>query len=314
MTHAVRIGTRGSQLALAQATWVQQTLQGLHAGLECRLVTIKTSGDRILDRSLRAIGGKGLFVKEIEEALLAEDVDCAVHSMKDLPAELAPGLMIAAVPRREDARDLLITRAGGGLDALPAGARIGTGSLRRTAFLKRARQDFEIVEIRGNVDTRLRKLDAGELDAVVLAAAGLKRLGIERQHAYPFDPIEFVPAIGQGALAIECRSGELGAVLAGLDDEATRVATEAERAFLVRVGGSCHTPLGAHALAIGDRVELNAAVASPDGERIVRGATSGTAAAAAHLGTSLAQQLLDDGAAEILASLEGAPAGAPGPQ
>jgi len=287
LTRVVRIGTRGSQLALAQATWIQKALQSLHPELDCPLVTIRTSGDRIADRSLRAIGGKGLFVKEIEEALLSRDIDCAVHSMKDLPAELAPGLVIAAVPEREDARDLLITRDGGGLAALRTGARIGTGSLRRMAFLRCTRRDLEIDEIRGNVDTRLRKLDAGEFDAVVLAAAGLARLGIRRQHAHAFDDSEFVPAIGQGALAIECRAGDLEALLAGLDHGATHVATDAERSFLARIG-----------------VQLNAAVASPDGSCVIRGSTSGPVDKAKDLGTTLAERLLDDGAAEILEKLE----------
>jgi len=300
----VRIGTRGSRLAVAQATWVQDALHNLQAGLRCTLVTIRTAGDRIVDRPLRAIGGKGLFVKEIEEALLADAIDCAVHSMKDLPAELAPGLVIAAVPAREDARDLIITRRSGDLASLPTGGRVGTGSLRRTALLRRQRTDLEIVELRGNVDTRLRKLDAGDLDAVVLAAAGLKRLGIEPQHASAFDPREFVPAIGQGALAIECRAGELESVLAALDDEATRVATTAERAFLARIGGSCHTPLGAHAVTNHGQIDLNAVVASPDGSRAVRGGSAGAYADAHDLGRKLAEDLLNAGAEEILASLE----------
>lgn len=303
MKRAVRIGTRGSRLALAQATWVQAALQAAHPGSDFPLVTIKTAGDRILDRSLRAIGGKGLFVKEIEEALLAGDVDCAVHSMKDLPAELAPGLVIAAVPPREKPHDVLITRDGGGLAALAAGARVGTGSLRRTAFLRRRRDDLGIVEIRGNVDTRLRKLEAGEFDAVVLAAAGLKRLGIEPRHAQAFDPMDFVPAIGQGALAIECRAGD-EALVRGLDDAGTRIATRAERAFLARIGGSCHTPLGAYATTDDDRVHLNAVVVSPDGQHAVRGSRSGPHLEAEAIGGGLAQELLERGAAEILRSLE----------
>lgn len=303
MTRVVRIGTRGSQLAVAQAGWVQRQLARSHEGLECRLVTIKTTGDRILDRSLRAIGGKGLFVKEIEEALLAEEIDCAVHSMKDLPADLAAGLVIAAVPAREDPRDLLVTRDGESLAELRPRARVGTGSLRRTAFLRQARTDLDIAEIRGNVDTRLRKLDDGEFDAVVLAAAGLNRLGIVRQHAAAFDPGAFVPAIGQGALAIESRAGELDAVLAALEDDATRITTTAERAFLARIGGSCHTPLGAYGIVVADGIELSAAVASPDGSRIVRGSATGGVGEAESIGTTLADKLLDEGAAEILQAL-----------
>lgn len=306
MTRTIRIGTRGSQLALAQARWVQTALEGLHPDLECRLVTIKTSGDRFVDRSLRAIGGKGLFIKEIEEALLAREVDCAVHSMKDLPADLAPGLVIAAVPRREDARDILIARDGGRLQELAGGATIGTSSLRRTAFVRRARTDLNLIEMRGNVDSRLRKLDAGEIDAIILAAAGLKRLGIARDDAHPFDPNDFVPAIGQGALAIECRAGDDELIVAKLDDAATHCATLAERAFLARVGGSCHTPLGAHAVVSGTTVAMHAAIASPDGARLVRGDAGGSSADAAEIGTALAERLLDEGGAEILRALDSA--------
>jgi hydroxymethylbilane synthase len=285
---------------------VQAAIEGLDSDLECGLVTIKTSGDRFADRSLRAIGGKGLFVKEIEDALLAGDVDCAVHSMKDLPAELAPGLVIAAVPAREDARDLLIARGGSRLKDLASGARVGTSSLRRAAFVRCSRSDLDLVELRGNVDSRLRKLDGGEVDAIILAAAGLKRLGIPRADAHPFDEGEFVPAIGQGALAIECRAGD-EKLLAALDHYGSRQATVAERAFLARVGGSCHTPIGAHAKVTGGAIAMHAAIASPDGRTVVRGATAGSAADAASIGAALADKLLDDGGAEILRALETSP-------
>lgn len=304
MNSRLRIGTRGSRLALAQSQWVQTALERLHPGLECRLVTIKTSGDKFVDRPLRFIGGKGLFIKEIEEALLAGDIDCAVHSMKDLPADLAPGLLIAAVPEREDPRDLFIARGGSRLADMPSGARVGTSSLRRAAFVRQQRPDLELVDLRGNVDSRLRKLDSAELDAIILAAAGLLRLGISRRDAEPLDPHVFVPAIGQGALAIECGPGETEAVAAVLGHEPTRIATSAERAFLARVGGSCHTPLGAHARVDGTSLELLAAIASPDGSRIVRGSRSGPAVTAHAIGSDLAAELLEKGGADILRDLE----------
>jgi hydroxymethylbilane synthase len=300
----LRIGTRGSQLALAQANWVRQAIEQLNPGLNCELVKIKTSGDRFTDRPLRSIGGKGLFIKEIEEALIAGDIDCAVHSMKDLPGDLAPGLIIAAVPVREDPRDLFIARDGGALSEQAPGARVGTSSLRRTAFVRRLRPDLELLELRGNVDSRLRKLDAGEIDAVLLAAAGLKRLAIDRTRTHALDPMEFIPAIGQGALAIESRSGETEALLAPLSHEPTRIATTAERSFLRRVGGSCFTPLGAHANVRGDSLDIHAMIATPDGSRMVRGQRSGSCTEAEQIGESLAAELLAAGGAEILRDLE----------
>ncbi len=304
MRRTIRIGTRGSKLALAQSRWVQARLQQQHPQLGVELITIKTSGDRFVDQPLSTIGGKGLFVKEIEEALTAGSVDCAVHSMKDVPAELAPGLLIAAVPPREDARDVLIVRTGVSFDRLPSSARLGTSSLRRMALLRALRRDVEVVNIRGNLDTRLRKLDDGELDAIVVAAAGLRRLGITRPDAYFFDPRHFVPAIGQGALAIESRCDDTPDLLAPLDDAATGIAVTGERAFLLRVGGSCRTPLAAHAVVTDETVEMRALIAQPDGTRVVRGARTGAAATAADLGAELADELLGNGGAEILAALD----------
>ncbi len=303
MRRSLRIGTRGSQLALAQSRWVQAALRQLHPDIDVALVTIKTTGDRFVDQPLSTIGGKGVFVKEIEDALASGSIDCAVHSMKDVPAELAPGLVIAAIPPREDARDTLITRDGRTLHQLPRAARLGTSSLRRMALIRAARPDLQVTPLRGNVDTRLRKLDAGQLDAIVLAAAGLRRLSIERSGVAFFDPQEFIPAIGQGALAIESRDDTARELLASLDHPVTRTAVCAERAFLLRVGGSCRTPLAAHATIDGGRVDLRALIASPDGTQVVRGERSGAVSDAAHLGTDLADELLGRGGSAILRAL-----------
>ena len=303
MSHTLRIGTRGSQLALTQSRWVQAALQRHHPDLTIELVTIKTTGDRFLDTPLSAIGGKGVFVKEIEDALMACRIDCAVHSMKDVPTELAPGLVIAAIPQREDPCDILISHARGSLQDLPHGARLGTSSLRRMALVRAQRPDLDVVALRGNVDSRLRKLDAGGLDAVILAAAGLRRLGIARTDAATLDPSNFVPAIGQGALAIESRNDVTRALLAVLDHADTRVAVNAERTFLARVGGSCRTPLAAHATVKGDRLDLLALIADPGGTEVVRGNRSGTASSAGELGRELADELLARGGRRILDAL-----------
>lgn len=303
MSQTLRIGTRGSQLALTQSRWVQAALQRHHPDLTVELVTIKTTGDRFVDTPLSTIGGKGVFVKEIEEALTDGRIDCAVHSMKDVPTELAPGLVIAAIPLREDPRDTLISRTRGTLTDLPHGARLGTSSLRRMALVRAQRADLEVVALRGNVDSRLRKLDAGELDAVVLAAAGLRRLGIVRADTTLLDAIEFVPAIGQGALAIESRDDVTRTLLAVLDHVDTRIAIDAERAFLARVGGSCRTPLAAHATVRAGEVDLRALIADPDGTTVVRGNCSGTTGSAAELGCDLADDLLARGGRRILDAL-----------
>lgn len=304
MSRLIRIGTRGSQLALTQARWVQLRLQQLHPQLTVELTTIKTAGDRFVDQPLSTLGGKGVFVKEIEDALLAGRIDCAVHSMKDVPSELAPGLVVAAIPAREDPRDVLITRAGNGLRDLPSAARLGTSSLRRMALLRSMRPDLTVQTLRGNVDTRLRKLDAGELDAIVLAAAGLRRLAIHRENATFFDPLDFVPAIGQGALAIESRGDATAALLSALDHRETHIAVTAERAFLARVGGSCRTPLAAHATLGGDVLTVRALIASLDGTKVIRGDRTGPHTAAADLGTALATELLARGGAKILQELD----------
>ena len=265
--------------------------------LAVELVVLKTRGDKILDRALSEVGGKGLFVKEIEEALLDGRAEVAVHSMKDLPAEIPEGLMLGAVPAREDARDALVVApavAARDVAALPRGARVGTSSLRRVCQLKARRPDLEFVPLRGNVDTRLRKVDAGELDAIVLACAGLKRLGHGARITAALSTAESLPAIGQGALAIECRAddAETLARLARLDDRTTAHAVAAERAFLRRLSGDCKTPLAAHAVVDGARLRIEGLVGAPDGSKLLRHALEGTTEDAAAVGHALAEELL----------------------
>ncbi len=300
---SIRIGTRGSRLALAQANWFRRSLE-TRGNVAAELVVIKTSGDRFVDQPLRDIGGKGLFVKEIEQALLDGDIDCAIHSMKDLPAELAGDLILAAVPEREDPRDVLVTRDGTPLADLPAGSRVGTSSLRRRALCLALRPDLAIEDLRGNVDTRLRKLEAGDLDAILLAAAGLNRLGIAPSGARPLDPDPFLPAIGQGALAIESRPDEVATILAALDDPTTHTCTRAERAVMAALGGSCHTPVAAHATVSGTDLVLDGVIASPDGTRVVRGREHGSATDPEPIGRKLAADLLARGGEAILAELD----------
>ena len=299
----IRIGSRGSMLALAQSNWLKQQLTEHYADLEVDLTIIKTSGDRFVDRPIAAIGGKGVFTKEIEDALLRGDIDIAVHSMKDLPTELPAGLAIAAVPLREDARDVLVSRNQLGLKELPRGARLATGSLRRRAQLLHYRSDLSLAPIRGNIDTRLRKLDRGEADALVMAAAGLKRIGrAESISEFLADEI-CVSAVAQGALGIEARDdGAMAALLAFLHDAGTNAEVAAERALLERLGGGCHVPVGARARVAGDVLKMLAVVVEPNGKSLCRGEISGQAGDAAVLGQRLAEQLIRDGADRILAS------------
>lgn len=304
MSRTVKIGTRGSQLALVQAHMVEGWIKAAAPDVQVELVIIKTTGDRFVDRPLSTLGGKGVFVKEIEDALVANQVDCAVHSMKDVPTDLAPGLIIASIPERADVRDALIARDGLNLAQLPTGASVGTSSLRRMALLRAARADLEIVPLRGNVDTRLRKLDNGEFAAITLAAAGLQRLGIKRPDICPLPTSDFLPAIGQGALAIETRPDWVGELVRAFNHEPTRLAVIAERAFLARVGGSCRTPLAAHATIDGDAVTIDALIASMDGTRIVRETRRGPAASGNELAVALADKLLADGGRAILDELE----------
>jgi hydroxymethylbilane synthase len=267
------------------------------------IVVIKTSGDRLAHTSLAEFGGKALFVKEIEEALLDRQVDFAVHSLKDLPAEVPSGLSLVAFPQREDPRDVLVSRHDGGIESLPKGAVVGTGSLRRRVQLLARRPDLAIKPIRGNVDTRLRKLSEEGLDAVIVAGAGLNRLNLTPAGARWLPPEDFIPAVGQGILAVESREGDrkIADLLAGLDHVPTRLMASAERAFLLRIGGGCRTPLAAHAVISDDgAMTLMGMVASLDGRRMIRSRVSGAGAAAERLGEKLAEELNAQGAQEIL--------------
>ena len=290
------IASRGSQLALWQAGWVERQLTA--AGRVCRIEIVKTTGDKITDVPLAKVGTKGLFTKEIEEALLDGRADLAVHSLKDLPTELPAGLVLAAVPEREDPRDAVVGRP---LADLPAGARVGTSSLRRAAQLRQLRPDLTVESVRGNLDTRLRKLDRGQYDAILLAAAGLSRLGWAGRIAEILPPDLMCPAVGQGALAIETRASGPGFdACAALDHPATHAAVTAERALLAALGGGCQVPIGAHATVDGARLRLQAMVASPDGAELLRGASEGAVAEAEITGRSLGVELLERGARRIL--------------
>jgi hydroxymethylbilane synthase len=295
----IRIGTRGSVLALAQARSVAEAL----GGTDTEVVPIRTEGDRLAEARLALVGGKGLFVRDIEDALLRGDVDVAVHSLKDLPAASPPGLVLAAFLVREDPRDVLVARGAATLDTLPDGARVGTSSPRRRALLLSVRPDLAVAPIRGNVDTRLRKLASGEWDAIVLAAAGLRRLALVPEHCTPLDPEVFVPAVGQGIIAVEARADDARTLarLTAIDDRPARVCAVAERAYLARLGASCNTPMAAHARIDGDSVRVAAVVAAEDGRRVLRASAAGPAADAARLGHALAEALLDRGAADVTA-------------
>jgi len=292
------IASRGSQLALWQARWVEAQLRA--AGYACRIEIVKTTGDKITDVPLAKVGTKGLFTKEIEEALLDGRADLAVHSLKDLPTELPAGLVLAAIPEREDPRDAIIGKT---LAELPLGAKVGTSSLRRSAQLRALRPDLIVESIRGNIDTRLRKLDEGQYDAILLAAAGLKRLGWADRISQILSPDLMCPAVGQGALAIESRAGfPLPAVL---DHAGTHTAILAERGLLGALGGGCQVPIGAHATVTGDCLDLAAVVASPDGVNVVRAVASGPAAQAESIGCNVGVDLLDRGARRILDAVYG---------
>jgi hydroxymethylbilane synthase len=301
------LGTRGSKLALQQSQWVQARLQELEPGLTITLQRIQTSGDRIVDVPLAKIGGKGLFTKEIEEALLRREIDLAVHSMKDVPTALPEGLEIMCVPPREDPRDALITRNGCRLDQLRPGAVIGTSSLRRQAQLLHHRPDFKIEMLRGNLDTRLRKLREGVFDAIVLAAAGLNRLDWSKEITQLLDADLSLPAIGQGALGIEARSDDefVREILQRFDHPPTKTAVTAERALLHRLEGGCQVPIAAHASLQDDVMSLEGLVSSVDGRRMVRHRIQGPAAEARQLGTRLAERLLADGGDVILKEIYG---------
>jgi hydroxymethylbilane synthase len=296
------IGSRGSKLALWQAHHVQSLLAS--RGYECRIEIIKTSGDARTDVPMKQIGNKGIFTKEIEDALLDFRIDVAVHSLKDMPTALPHGLQITATPEREDARDVLI---GLRLNQLTAGARVGTGSLRRIAQLLALRPDLRVLPIRGNVDTRIRKLDEGEFDAIVLAAAGMNRLGFSARIAEILPVDVMCPAVGQGALAIETRSDQGLATMAcqDLDNADTRAAITAERAVLAQLGGGCEVPIGAHAMVKAGEVRLRAIVISPDGTRLIKDEMVGSAAHAEALGAAMARRLIEQGAQEVLSAVYG---------
>ena len=297
----MRVGTRASTLALAQARQVAERLQA--AGATVEVVPMRTEGDRRAEARLAAVGGKGLFVRELETALLEGTIDLAVHSLKDLPAELPAGLCLGAFPERDDPRDVLVARAPADLTSLQPGAVVGTSSPRRRAIVLSLRPDLAVEPMRGNVDTRLRKLSAGGWDAVVLAAAGLRRLGLEPEHGRPLDTAVFVPAVGQGILALEARrdDGRTLERLAALDHAATRACASAERAYLRRLGASCVTPMGAYAHADGDTLRMWALVASEDGRTVLRAHAAGPVGDPATLGRGLAETLLARGAAGVAA-------------
>ena len=291
------IGSRGSQLALWQANWVKGRLEA--SGVACRIEIIHTTGDKITGVALSKVGTKGLFTKEIEEALLDRSIDLAVHSLKDMPTDLPAGLTLAATPAREDPSDALVGRK---LSDLVPGAHVGTSSLRRSAQLRALRPDLRLDDIRGNVDTRLRKLDEGQYDTIVLASAGLRRLGWQHRIVETLDPEVMCPAVGQGALAIETRAdgGPAFQACRILEDQATRVAVTAERALLASLGGGCQVPIGAYAVVQNGSIKLRAVVISPDGTRVVRKSSEGEAGDAERLGRDLGEQLLAAGGRAIL--------------
>lgn len=302
MIRSLRIGTRGSPLARWQAEWVAAQLRESHPDLDVQLVEIKTGGDRDRNTPLAALGGTGLFTKEIQHALLRGDVDVAVHSLKDLPTQVADGLALAAVPPREEVADALIAPRHGTLEALPPGAKVGTGSPRRRAQLLWLRPDLDVVGLRGNVETRLAHAIDGRLDAVVLAEAGLRRLELEGQITEQLGPPRFLPAVGQGALGIECRSedAETLALLAVLDDPDTRPAVLAERAALAELEAGCMVPLGAWGRVGRERLQLDLAVFSPDGRKRLAASRSGPIESPEELGRSSARELIEQGAASLL--------------
>ncbi|WP_428773584.1 hydroxymethylbilane synthase [Vibrio sp.] len=301
----IRIATRKSPLALWQAHYVKDALQAAHPGLDVELVTMVTKGDVILDTPLAKVGGKGLFVKELEVAMLEGRADLAVHSMKDVPVDFPPGLGLVTICEREDPRDAFVSNTYQNIDQLPQGAVVGTCSLRRQCQLKEARPDLQIKELRGNVGTRLGKLDAGEYDAIILAAAGLKRLGLEERIKSLIEPEQSLPAVGQGAVGIECRLDDqrLIELLKPLNDTDTTDRVLCERAMNLTLEGGCQVPIGSYSLLDGDQIWLRALFGEPDGSKIVRGEIRGHRQDAEALGVQLAEQLLADGAKEILTKL-----------
>lgn len=309
MARTIRIGTRGSPLALAQTRWVEAQLKARHPDLAADVVIIKTSGDKLKDVPLAQVGGKGLFIKEIEEALLAGEVDLAVHSLKDMPAELPPGCILGAVPPREDCRDAFISQCYVSLGEIPSGGRVGTGSLRRKVQILHRRPDLEVVHLRGNVDTRLRKLETEGLDAIILAAAGLKRLGLGHIPRGYLAETEMLPAIGQGALGLEVRRNdqEMLELLSPMNHVPTQVAVTAERAFLARLEGGCLVPVAALGRLAEGSLSLTALISDLEGRRVLQDRLAGPPEEAGVMGRRLAEMLLARGGREILLELTGRP-------
>lgn len=306
MKKNIRIGTRGSKLALWQAYFIKSEIERLFPDLDVELKIIKTTGDRITDRPLAMVGGKGLFVKEIENALLARDIDLAVHSMKDMPGELPEGLAIGAVPKRENPFDVLISKDKCLLSDYKQGAKIGTSSLRRASQIKHVRPDITIVSIRGNLDTRIRKLKSGEYDAIVLAAAGLRRLDQENEITEYLDETVMTPAVGQGALCIETREndGDIALIMERLDHHDTRICVTGERAFLKQIEGSCHIPVACFGKIVDtDKVMLTAVVASEDGKQLIKEQIISPKDKVENSGQALASQILEKGGKKILEHL-----------
>ncbi len=303
MKNTLTIGTRGSKLALAQTHWVSEQLRTAHPALNVSIEIFKTKGDRITDRPLSQIGGKGLFTKELELALMDQAIDCAVHSLKDLPTELPEGLALGAVPVRADPRDVLVTRDGAPLRDLAVGAVVGTSSLRRAAQLRHYRGDFEVVDLRGNIDTRVGRVRDGAIDAAILANAGIQRLGLDVP-AVPIDEADIVPAPGQGALGIELRDGDTdtASMLATIQDRCAHAEVTAERTCLAILEGGCQVPLGIRATLRGDMLHVRARVCSLDGGAAVDAELSGSVDEAAALGERIARDLLGRGAAAIIES------------
>ncbi len=301
----LRLGTRGSRLALWQADWVAQEMHRLHPTLQIEIKVIKTQGDKILDVALSKIGDKGLFTKEIENELLAGEIDLAVHSMKDLPTILPPGLIAGAVLQRENPQDVLISSQGFNLETLPQGGRIGTSSLRRIAQLKALRPDLQPVDLRGNLETRLKKMEEQKLDGIILAYAGVKRLGFDTYITQMIDTELILPAVSQGAVLAEVREGDQDTrkLIAPINDQAADAATRAERALLRELEGGCQVPVAALAQVRGDRLQLRAMVASLDGEHMIRDSYDGEIERAEDIGRNLAMRMLDQGAGQILSEI-----------
>jgi hydroxymethylbilane synthase len=304
MTRLLRIATRKSPLALWQSEHVAAALRAAHSDIDVVLVPMSTRGDEVLDRSLAAIGGKGLFLKELELAMLRGEADCAVHSLKDVPMELEPGFALPAILQRADHADAFVSNRYDGIDALPHGAVVGTSSLRRQAQLRALRPDLQLRDLRGNVNTRLAKLDAGEYDAIVLACAGLQRLGFDARIRSRMDAPQWLPAPAQGAIAIECREDDADtrALCATLDHAATRICVEAERAMNRALHGSCHVPVAAFARLDGEHLHLHGLVGSAVDGRVIRAQAQGRGDAPECLGLEVAQALQQQGAGELIAA------------